>query len=163
MATLETTHTSTEQAGPHIPSAKGEVIDGLSLAGIPITNVILSTWIFMAFFSILIAIFYVAIRTTKLPRLRTFGLDVMSRIYAYVTSLLGNSQIARKYMWLLGGLMVVIFVGNLFGLMLDFLVLISKHEWLAAYIRPIYSDLSTTLVFSLTVILVAQATAIMLK
>lgn len=59
--------------------------------------------------------------------------------------------------------MVVIFVGNLFGLVLDFLVLISTHNWLAAYIRPIYSDLSTTLVFSLTVILIAQVTAITMK
>lgn len=68
---LETT-TTTEHVGPHIPSAKGEVIDGLSVAGIPVTNVILSTWIFMAFFFVLIAMFYVAIRTEKLPRIRTF-------------------------------------------------------------------------------------------
>ncbi len=59
--------------------------------------------------------------------------------------------------------MVVIFLGNLFGLCLDFLVLVSKHEWLGAYLRPMYSDLSTTLVFSLTVIFTAQLTAFYLK
>lgn len=58
---------------------------------------------------------------------------------------------------------MVIFTGNLFGLILDWLVLISAHNWLASYVRPIYSDLSTTLVFSLTVIVIAQATAIMMK
>lgn len=157
------THATTGHAGPHIPQARGEVIEGLAVFGIPVTNVILSTWIFMALFFVLIATFYTAIRTDKLPRLKAFGLDVVNRIFSYVSSLLGNVQIARKYMWLLGGLIVVIFVGNLFGLILDLFVLISSGNWLAAYVRPIYSDLSTTLVFSLTVIIIAQATAIMLK
>lgn len=59
--------------------------------------------------------------------------------------------------------MIVIFLGNLTGLLFDWLVLVSKDEWLGHYLRPIYSDLSTTLVFSLTVILVAQLTALYLK
>lgn len=95
------THTTTEHAGPHIPQAKGEVIDGLAVFGIPVTNVILSTWIFMALFFCLITTFYVAIKTDKLPRTKAFGLDVMNRIFVYITSLLGNQQIARKYIWLL--------------------------------------------------------------
>jgi hypothetical protein len=33
---------------------------------------------------------------------------------------------ARRYMWLLGGIMVIIFVGNMFGLILDWFVLISE-------------------------------------
>lgn len=59
--------------------------------------------------------------------------------------------------------MVVIFLGNIFGLVMDFLVLSSRDEWLGDYLRPIYSDLSTTLVFSTTVILIAQLTALYLK
>lgn len=59
--------------------------------------------------------------------------------------------------------MIVIFLGNLFGLVMDFMVLSSTNEWLGAYLRPIYSDLSTTLVFSLTVIMLAQFTAFRLK
>lgn len=59
--------------------------------------------------------------------------------------------------------MVIVFTGNIFGLILDWFVLVSAHNWLAAYLRPMYSDLSTTLVFSLTVILVAQFTAIKMK
>jgi len=117
----------------------------------------------MAVFFVLIAVFYTAIRTKSLPRVRTFGLDVVKRIFSYATSLLGNAQMARRYMWLLGGIMVIIFSGNVFGLILDWLVLISTNNWLAAYIRPMYSDLSTTLVFSFTVILVAQITAIKMK
>ncbi len=59
--------------------------------------------------------------------------------------------------------MVVIFLGNLFGLTLDWLVLVSKDHALGEYLRPMYSDLSTTLVFSLTVILIAQLSAFRLK
>ena len=162
-AVVETTHATTEHAGPHIPSSKGEIIPGWSIAGFPITNTIFSTWIFMVVFFVLIAVFYTAIRTTLLPRVRALGLDVTNRIFSYATSLLGSAQMARRYMWLLGGIMVVIFSGNLFGLILDWFILISTSSWLAVYLRPMYSDLSTTLVFSLTVIIVAQATAIAMK
>lgn len=158
-----TTHATTEHAGPHIPSSKGEIIPGFTVAGFPITNTIFSTWIFMAVFFVLIALFYTAIRTSLLPRVRTAGLDVVSRIFSYATSLLGSAQMARRYMWLLGGVMVIIFSGNIFGLILDWFVLISDKNWLAAYLRPMYSDLSTTLVFSTAVILTAQITAFAMK
>lgn len=157
------THASTEHAGPHIPSSKGEVIPGFTIAGFPITNTIFSTWIFMAVFFVLIAVFYTAIRTKAMPRIRTLGLDIVNRLFAYATSLLGSAHIARRYMWLLGGIMVIIFSGNIFWLILDWFVLISANNWLAAYLRPIYSDLSTTLVFSTAVILVAQITAFAMK
>jgi F0F1-type ATP synthase membrane subunit a len=70
---------------------------------------------------------------------------------------------ARRYMWLLGGIMVVILSGNIFGLILDWSILVSRGEWLGIYLRPIYSDLSTTLVLSLSVIIVAQITAFAMK
>ena len=59
--------------------------------------------------------------------------------------------------------MVIIFLGNIYGLILDWFVLVSKDHALGHYFRPMYSDLSTTLVFSLTVIMVAQFTAVRLK
>ena len=158
-----TTHATTEHAGPHIPAAKGEIIPGFMVAGFPITNTIFSTWIFMAVFFVIISVFYTAITTRALPGVRALGLDVVNRIFAYTTSLLGSAQMARRYMWLLGGIMVIVFTGNIFGLILDWFVLISANNWLAEYLRPMYADLSTTLVFSLTVIIVAQITAISMK
>lgn len=62
-----TTHATTEHAGPHIPSSKGEIIPGWSLAGYPITNTIFSTWLFMAVFFVIITVFYTAITTRALP------------------------------------------------------------------------------------------------
>jgi F-type H+-transporting ATPase subunit a len=158
-----TTHATTEHSGPHIPSAKGEVIPGFFVAGFPVTNIILSTWMFMVVLFVLIAVFYTAIKTKALPKTKAFGLDVVNRIFSYASGLLGSAQMARRYMWLLGGIMVVVFMGNIFGLILDWFVLISANNWLAVYIRPMYSDLSTTLVLSTTVILVAQITAFAMK
>jgi F0F1-type ATP synthase membrane subunit a len=117
----------------------------------------------MAVFFVLIAVFYTAIRTKALPRVKTVGLDIVNRIFSYATSLLGNAQMARRYMWLLGGIMVIVFCGNIFGLILDWFVLVSDKNWLAAYLRPMYSDLSTTLVFSTAVIVTAQITAFAMK
>jgi F0F1-type ATP synthase membrane subunit a len=94
---------------------------------------------------------------------RTFGLDIVNRIFSYATGLLGNAQMARRYMWLLGGIIVVVFVGNIFGLILDWFVLISTGNWLAEYLRPMYADLSTTLVLSTAVIITAQVTAFAMK
>jgi F-type H+-transporting ATPase subunit a len=155
-------HTKSHE-GPHIPGPKGDIIEGWSIGWLHITNTIFSTWIFMGLLFTLTWVMYMAISTSSLPRVRAFGLDIVNRIYMYASSLVGDKEIAKKYMWLLGGLIVVIFLGNITGLMFDWLVLISKEEWLWDYLRPIYSDLSTTLVFSLTVILVAQLTAFYLK
>jgi F0F1-type ATP synthase membrane subunit a len=152
-----------EHSGPHIPAAKGDVIEGWSIGGLHITNTVFSTWIFMAVLFVLVAVMYTAIRTDKIPRMRAFGLDIVNRIYIYAKALLGDDRIAKSYIWLLGGLIVVIFLGNLIGLIFDWFVLVSRDEWLGQYLRPIYSDLSTTLVFSTTVILIAQLTAIYLK
>jgi hypothetical protein len=68
----------------------------------------------MAVLFVLISIFYVAITTRWLPSIRTFGLDIVNRIFSYATGLLGDKGLARRYMWILGGLMVVIFAGNIF-------------------------------------------------
>ena len=68
----------------------------------------------MAVFFVLIAVFYTAIRTKAFPRVKTVGLDIVNRIFSYATSLLGSAQMARRYMWLLGGIMVIVFCGNIF-------------------------------------------------
>ncbi|GAB0174451.1 MAG: hypothetical protein HHAS10_03300 [Candidatus Altimarinota bacterium] len=154
---------SEEHEGPHIPAPKGDIIEGWNIGSLHITNTVFSTWIFMVVLFVIVAIMNLAIRTESLPRIRAFGLDIINRIYLYAKNLLGDEKIAKNYIWLLGGLMIVIFLGNLTGLLFDWLVLVSKDEWLGHYLRPIYSDLSTTLVFSLTVILVAQLTALYLK
>lgn len=162
-AATNTDHGDAAHDGPHIPAPKWDIIEGWMIGNLHITNTVFSTWIFMGFLFVLVAIMNIAIRTDKFPRLKAFGLDIVNRIYMYAKNLLGDEKIAKNYIWLLWGLIIVIFLWNLMGLIFDWFVLVSKDEWLGHYLRPIYSDLSTTLVFSLTVILVAQLTAFYLK
>jgi hypothetical protein len=42
------------------------------VAGFPITNIVLSTWIFMVVLFVLIALFYTAIKTSALPKTKAF-------------------------------------------------------------------------------------------
>lgn len=52
--------------------------------------------------------------------------------------------------------MVVIFFGNIFGLVIDWMILVSHHSALALYLRPIYSDFNTTLFLAGFVVILAQ-------
>ncbi len=85
MNTLSDTSVPT---GPHIPAPKGTAIGDWMIGNIHITNIMLSTWIFMVFLFVLIAFFYVAIHTNKFPKLRAFGLDIMDRMLVNITGLL---------------------------------------------------------------------------
>jgi F0F1-type ATP synthase membrane subunit a len=152
-----------EHTGPHIPSLQGEVISGSSdlLGGIPVTTTILSTWIYMIFLFVGVAFFYRAARGVNMPKLKAIGIDLMSRLDVFFGELLGSSVVARRYLWLVAGFFVFIFTANIFGLILDMINIIvpSMH----AYLRPINSDLNTTLIMATTVILVAQATGVIVK
>lgn len=74
--------------GPHILAPKGDIIEGWDIFGLHITTTVFSTWIFMVVLFILVAVFYTAIRTAHLPRIKAWGLDVVNRILAYATGLL---------------------------------------------------------------------------
>ena len=58
------------------------------IGNIHITNTVFSTWIFMGIIFSLIALFYVAIRTDKFPKIKAFGLDISSRMLVNITGLL---------------------------------------------------------------------------
>lgn len=110
----------------------------------------------MVFLFVAVAFFYAAISTKRFPSLWAFGIDITKRLHAFIEGITAQSFIADKFLWLLGGIMVVIFSANIFGLILDAFVVVSYHEFLAAYIRPVFADISSTLVLALTVILIAQ-------
>jgi F-type H+-transporting ATPase subunit a len=155
-------HATTEHhAGPHIPGTQGEVIDGLSVMGFPVTNTILSTWIFMVFLFLGVAVLYTALRTNGLPRVRAFGIDMVSRLDDFLTNALSEKRIARKFLPLVGWFFVFIFLGNVFGLIFDWINL--SFPAMHAYLRPINSDMNTTVVLAVTTIFVAQMTGIFKK
>lgn len=154
MAANPLEHMALEHSGPHIPGVFGESIPGWSFGNFEITTTLLSTWIFMGFLGILVAIFYVAIMTEKLPRVRTFGLDIISRLEGFLVDIIGNRKYARAYFPMLGGFFTFILLSNFFGLILDYFNL--SFPFLHSYLRPFNADMSTTLGMAASVIVVAQ-------
>lgn len=152
----ETTETVAHN-GPHIPATMGTAVPGLPY---PITTTVLSTWIVMiVLFSLVFALNRAAKKETS--KLKAFGLDVVARLDAFVTGTVGKKETARKFFWLIGSFFVFIFSANIVGLLLDWTILVAPHA--GEYVRPVNSDLNTTLVMGLTAVLVAQATGIRYK
>ena len=71
------------------------------IGGFHITNTIFTTWLFMGFLFVSIWLFSLAIHSDRFPRLKTFGLDIVSRLISYIGGLLGDERAAHRYMWLL--------------------------------------------------------------
>lgn len=136
----------------HIPDIVGTEI--FQIGGVSITTTVFSTWLFMLVLFAIIAVFYTAIKTQALPRIRTFGLDVVERLDNFLTDTVGQKKYARIYFPMLGGFFVFIFIANIFGLILDWIGLVSPY--LHHYLRPFNSDMSTTLALAATVIIVAH-------
>ena len=150
-------HATAEHSGPHIPSTMGSPVPGLPY---PITTTVLSTWIVMAVLFALVAVLNRALKKDS-SKMKSFGLDVVARLDAFVTGTIGNKEVARKFFWLIGSFFVFIFSANIVGLLLDWTILVSPHA--GEFVRPVNSDLNTTLVMGLTAVLVAQATGIRYK
>lgn len=71
------------QSGPAIPGIVGEKI--FKIGDVDITTTVLSTWIFMVVLFVVIGVFYLAIKTNKLPKIRTLGLDLVTRLNNFLT------------------------------------------------------------------------------
>lgn len=149
--------TAEEHAGPHIPALMGDQT-GLHIFGLGVSTTVFSTWMFMIALGIIVFFLNRAANGNESPKLKATGIDLVKRLDVFFHELLGDSVAARRYLWLVAGFFVFIFFANIFGLILDLVNLIvpSAH----AYLRPINSDLNTTLVLSTTIILVAQATGV---
>ena len=166
---IHTEIAKTEQQGPHIPTTRGSVIEiqgqpvEFFVAGVKfeVTSTIFSTWIFMAILFVLVAVLHLAIRTDLFPRVRMFGMDVITRLDAFFTNLIANKKQARRFLPFVGSFFMFIFLGNLLGLVFDYLSMVFPilHE----YLRPINSDMNTTVAMALLIVLVAQVTGIITK
>lgn len=148
---------SAEHIGPHIPTLAGSET-GWHLLGFPITSTVFSTWLFMIFLFVGVGVLYKGSKGNQSPKIKAIGVDLVNRLDVFFFELLGDTVVARRYLWLVAGFFVFIFFANIFGLILDVvnLMIPAGH----AYLRPINSDLNTTLVLSTTIILVAQATGV---
>ena len=158
----QTTHAQIEHGTVlHVPALEGEAENGLVLGGIAISNTIIATWIFMVCLGILVTFLYRAITTDAYPRLRSIGLTSIQFIDDFITDFIGGDRpFGRRFFFLFAGFFVFILLSNFFGLIIDWLVLVSDGGWLHMYVRPINSDLNTTFVMSVLVVVISQAVAI---
>lgn len=130
----------------HIPLMQGEIVWG------PITNVTLTLFVFLIMVCILAFFAQKALQKPEPSRLRTILLNYFSSFDSYLRdSFWGNKSFTRKYYPLIVGVFSIIFFGNMFWLMIDWVGL-SISEKVLYYLRPMHSDVNTTLVLASLVI-----------
>lgn len=133
-------------SGPHIPLIQGETVWG------PITNITLTLFVFLVWVIILAFFSQKALRSEKKSTLKTAILHFLHFFDTYLRdSFWGDKAFSRKYFPLIVGMFCIIFFGNLFGLLIDWAGL-SISEKILYYLRPMHSDVNTTLVLGTIVV-----------
>ena len=129
--------------GLHIPLIQGEYVVG------PITNITLTIAIFLVLVTIVGFVARNALRDNKKSRLKLFFLTFTKFFDDQLRDAFdGDKKKARKYYPLIVGMFFLILFGNLFGLIIDWFGL-SVLPGILYYLRPMHSDLNTTLVLAL--------------
>jgi len=143
-------HTTGTIAPPHIPEVSGEDTWILGLSNTNITTIIF-------FFFILIMSLFAnkALKSKKKSKLRTFFLTFVSFMDTEIRKSFWtgdkNKKIARKYFPLIVWIFLIILLWNLFGLVIDWLGM-SVNWNILHYLRPLNSDLNTTVALALLVV-----------
>ncbi|MFA5917111.1 MAG: F0F1 ATP synthase subunit A [Candidatus Gracilibacteria bacterium] len=134
--------TTTEvHVGPHIPAIQGEQVSGL------ITNTIITTSIFFVIILIVSILGNRALKSEKKSRLKLFFINFVGFFDKYLIDSFGSKKFARNYFALVVGIFSIIFFGNLFGLIIDWLGA-GVSPTILHYLRPMNSDPNTTFVLA---------------
>lgn len=144
-AAADVAHTAeVAHAKPHIPLIQGEQVWG------PISNVTVTIIVF----ALAVLAFSLAAKRSLAKgtgKLRTGVLTFVQFFDNYLRDTFGDKKTARKFFPLIVGMFSIIFFGNLFGLIIDWTG-ISISETILYYLRPMHSDLNTTLVLALVAV-----------
>ena len=147
------THASTEHhEGPHIPLIQWEQVWG------PISNITLTLIIF-AIGTFLFGMAAKRSLKTGKGKLRLAVLTFVQFFDNYLRDTFGDKKTARKFFPLIVGMFSIIFFGNLFGLIIDWAG-ISVSPTLLYYLRPMHSDLNTTLVLAMVAVVAVIVTQV---
>ncbi len=135
------THSNMEHSWPHIPQLQWQKLDWA------INTTVITSLVFLVIISIISIIANRALK--KWWKLKIFFLSTISFFYDYLKDSFWNKKDAKKYFWLVVWVFLIVFLGNIFGLVIDFLGSLTTI-WVSSivleYLRPINSDLNTTLV-----------------
>ena len=137
-------------AKPHIPEMQWERID--FLGGISSTN--LSSFMFLLFIIILAFFSNRALKSKGKSKLRTFFLNIIKYSDEMIrASFWWDKKFSRIYFPLIMGLFIIILFWNFWGLIIDWLGL-SINTNILYVLRPMHSDLNTTVAMALMVVVV---------
>lgn len=129
--------------GLHIPLIQGEYVYG------PITNITLTIILFLCIVMVVAIYAKSVIKDNRKSKLKLFFLTFTKFFDDQLRDAFdGDKQRARKFYPLIVGMFFLILFGNLFGLLIDWIGM-SVFPQLLYYLRPMHSDLNTTLVLSL--------------
>lgn len=106
------THAEAHQ-GPHIPLIQGETVWG------PISNVSITSFIFLIGVLIVSLMARAALKSSKPSKLKLAVLTYVKFFDDQLRSAFGDKSESRKYFGLVVGMFSLIFFGNLFGLLID--------------------------------------------
>lgn len=129
--------------GLHIPLIQGEYVYG------PITNITLTILLFLIIIIFVSVYAKYVLQNNKKSKLKLFFLT-FTKFFddQLIDAFDGNRSKARKYYPLIVGMFFLILFWNLLGLIVDWIGM-SIFPQLLYYLRPMHSDLNTTLVLSL--------------
>ncbi len=139
---LQTEH----HAGPHIPKIQWETVYG------PISNTNIATFIFLILV-VIFAFFAKRALQKEQSRLKTGILHIVGGLDKNLNeSFQGDKKFARAAFPLIAGFFVIILFWNILWLVIDWLGS-SISPNILEYVRPINSDLNTTLVLALITVI----------
>ena len=140
-------------AKPHVPKIEWERIEWWG--GISNTN--LSTFLFLIIIVVISVSANRALKSNKPSKLKTFFLSFIKFVDEQIRSAFGgDKKFARKYFTLIVWLFLIVFLWNLWGLVIDWLG--ASVNWnILHYLRPIHSDLNTTVAMALMVVVIFLA------
>lgn len=138
---------------PHIPKLEWEAVFQLA-ESFTISNTNISTIIFFFIILTIAIMANKALKSKKKSKLRTFFLSFIKLADEQIRNTFSNDKtFARKYFPLIVGLFLIVFLWNLWWLVIDW-VGSSISGDLFYYLRPIHSDLNTTVALALMVVVV---------
>ncbi len=118
-----------------------------------ITNTVLSTWIFIGLV-IILGIFLKIASKKEDGFVRTTGFLIVKHLKSFFEPLLGHHLPVSKTLWFVGGIFLYILGANLYSLLMDWFLAFAPG--FHSYLRPINSDINTTLGMAVLVILISH-------
>ena len=150
--TSEETHAEAH-TGPHIPLIQWEFVWGY------ISNVTITTFVFCIWVVLVSLKAQKVLRSEKKSYLKLFFLSFVKFFDDLLRDSFEDKTLARDFFPLIVGTFFIVFFGNLFGLAIDW-VGSSISPTLFEYMRPMHSDLNTTLVLAMITVFSFLAVAV---